>query len=246
MILIGTNQALHFDAVKEAAQLQFPEHRPIPLWFTHREFDGNKAASFEKPENKGSPKGLGKNKGKDKGKGNKGYRTYVAEVTDEAAAEDFDNLDGIPEDGEEAQEDNEVLLADAEEEELLPDGDEGDGSDDIAQAIMEAAGVLTVTARRLQGVRLGRKFSGGKATIEERKKRSHCSACGQQGHWAGDAECSVSKAGGGKSAAKGAAKNAGKPGKPAGGGSKVMIVRAEGSSATVEAETEDPDTRAGV
>ena len=240
MILIGTNQALHFDAVKEAAQLQFPEHRPIPPVVFTREFDSNKAASFEKPENKGHPKGLGKNKGKDKGKGNKGYRTYVAEVTDEVAAEDFDNLDGIPEDGEEVQEDNEVLLADAEEEELLPDGDDGDDNDDIAQAIMEAAGVLTVTARRLQGVRLGRKFSGGKATIEERKKRSHCSACGQQGHWAGDAECSVSKSGGGKGAAKGAAKNAGKPGKPAGGGSKVMIVRAEGSSATMAAETEDP------
>ena len=101
--------------------------------------------------------------------------------------------------------------------------------------------MLTVTARRLQGVRLGRKFSGGKATIEERKKRSHCSACGQQGHWAGDAECSFSKSGGGgKGAPKGATKGAGKPGKTAGSGSKVMIVRAEGSTATYEPAVEEP------
>ena len=71
--------------------------------------------------------------------------------------------------------------------------DDGDEGDDLVQAIAEAADVLTVTTRRLQGVRLGRKFSGGKATIEERKKRSNCSVCGQQGHWAGDAECSFSR-----------------------------------------------------
>ena len=38
--------------------------------------------------------------------------------------------------------------------------------------MLEAAGVLTVTARRLQGVKLGRKFNGPKTSIEERKKRS--------------------------------------------------------------------------
>ena len=240
MILIGTNQALHFDAVKEAAQLQFPEHRPIPPVVFTREFDGGKQAQNEGPQDKGPPKGLGK-KGKDKGKGNRGYRTFVAEHADEPAIEDTENLDGIPEDEAEAEGDGEVNTADGDEEELLPDGDEGDGGDDIAQAIMEAAGVLTVTARRLQGVRLGRKFSGGKATIEERKKRSHCSACGQQGHWAGDAECSFSKSGsGGKGTPKGATKSAGKPGKTAGSGSKVMIVRAEGNTATYEPAVEEP------
>ena len=35
LILIGAGQSLHFDSIKEAAQLQFPEHRAVPpLVFT--------------------------------------------------------------------------------------------------------------------------------------------------------------------------------------------------------------------
>ena len=241
MILIGTNQALHFDAVKEAAQLQFPEHRPIPPVVFTREFDGGKQAQHERLQDKGQPKGAGKTKGKPKGKGNKGYSAYVADHAEELGGEDYENLDGIPEDGEEVEDDGDANPVDPEEEELLADGDETNDNDEIAQAIMEAAGVLTVTARRLQGVRLGRKFTGGKATIEERKKRSNCSACGRQGHWAGDAECPVSKSSVGKGPPKGVAKAAPKAGKPVSGSSKVMIVRSEGTPSTHEAGAEDPD-----
>ena len=56
------------------------------------------------------------------------------------------------------------------------------------------AHVLTVTAKKLQSMTLGRKFSGNK-TIEERKRSSTCAACGLQGHWSGDPECKVSSKG---------------------------------------------------
>jgi len=39
MILIGAAHSLHFDAIKEAAQLQFPDHRPTPQVVYVKEFD---------------------------------------------------------------------------------------------------------------------------------------------------------------------------------------------------------------
>ena len=62
--------------------------------------------------------------------------------------------------------------------------------------------MLTVTSKKLQASVLGRKFSGRKS-IEERKKTSSCSACGQVGHWAGDSACPVSAERGGKRDGKG-------------------------------------------
>ena len=65
-----------------------------------------------------------------------------------------------------------------------------------------AAHCLTVTARRLNGLRLGRKFSGGKS-LAQRKQESHCAVCGEKGHWKGDPECSMAD----KSQSDGAASN---------------------------------------
>ena len=62
--------------------------------------------------------------------------------------------------------------------------------------------MLTVTSKKLQASVLGRKFTR-RRSIEEKKKNSTCSACGQMGHWAGDSICSVSsqkREGGGKGA----------------------------------------------
>ena len=72
-----------------------------------------------------------------------------------------EGLAEIPEegDGEDEDQDGEDVDDDAE---LLP---HDDGQDDEANAVLEAAGVLTVTARRLQGVKLGRKFNGPKTSI---------------------------------------------------------------------------------
>ena len=68
----------------------------------------------------------------------------------------------------------------------------------------EVAEILTITARKLAGVTQARKYGSGtnpmpKKTIAERKRNTRCSACGQQGHWAGDAECSASGKGSNKS-----------------------------------------------
>ena len=67
------------------------------------------------------------------------------------------------------------------------DGQEADLSEMIAE-------ILTVTARRLSGVTLGRKFTTSNPAKKTRlppelKKVTHCSACGGLGHWAGDAQC---------------------------------------------------------
>ncbi|CAK9109800.1 unnamed protein product, partial [Durusdinium trenchii] len=72
----------------------------------------------------------------------------------------------------------------------------------------DLANVLTVTARKLSGVTLGRKFTTGgkkvKKTPEELRKVTHCSACGALGHWAADSECPMNKGGkGSKGTAKG-------------------------------------------
>ena len=55
----------------------------------------------------------------------------------------------------------------------------------------ELSEVLTVTARRLSGLTLGRKFTRKKpgtsannaAAIAKQKQGSHCSACAEKGHW---------------------------------------------------------------
>ena len=52
--------------------------------------------------------------------------------------------------------------------------------------------VLTVTARRLASVKLGRKYSGNKTSPAELKKTTTCAACGEVGHWRGDDVCKVS------------------------------------------------------
>ena len=79
-----------------------------------------------------------------------------------------------------------------------PDGDEDEPDDDGSVDLQEVSEVLTVTARRLAGLTLGRKFSNKKpgtntssnaAAIAKRKKTSHCSASGELGHWKDDDAC---------------------------------------------------------
>ena len=69
-------------------------------------------------------------------------------------------------------------------EELIPDREYQDGDDETVESLME---VLTVTSKKLQAMTQGRKFRAApKRSIEDRKKTSACSACGQLGYWAGD------------------------------------------------------------
>ena len=84
------------------------------------------------------------------------------------------------------------------------DDDEGEDNDQPADDdndaesldLGELSHVLTVTAKKLAGMTLGRKFTTKKpqssqaaAAIAKKKANSHCAACGQKGHWKGDASC---------------------------------------------------------
>ncbi|CAE6914982.1 pnp [Symbiodinium natans] len=155
LILVATGQSLHFDSIRESAQLQFPEHRATPPVAYHREFENVQHRTSGYPD--GSQRGE-------------------------------DDMPGIPE------EDDDDAQGDDDDEELVPQDD----PENIEDVMREVADCLTVTARRLQGVTLGRKFSGGGRGkgLEQRKKNSHCMACGQKGHWQGDESCPVSAKGG--------------------------------------------------
>ena len=72
--------------------------------------------------------------------------------------------------------------------------EEGESEDGVD--LEELSQVLTVTAHRLAGLTLGRKFSTKKpdannaaSNIAKRKMTSHCSACGEKGHWKDDDIC---------------------------------------------------------
>ena len=93
------------------------------------------------------------------------------------------------------------------------EGDDQDPDDDNDDTeLQDLAQVLTVTARRLASTRLGRKYSGSKVPAAELKKRTSCAACGETGHWKGDAECKLSGNKGSSSSKAPSAK--GSPGKP--------------------------------
>ena len=139
----------------------------------------------------------GKSSSKGKGYPKRAFQTELA---------DGDQTAGDNEEFEEAVGDESELGPIAEEDENAEcaDGDEADADDAALNPddIAELAQVLTVTSKKLQASVLGRKFSGRKS-IEERKKSSSCSACGQVGHWAGDSVCPVSAERGGKRDGKG-------------------------------------------
>lgn len=76
LILVGSLQSLHFEAIRDSACLQFPEHRPTPFVVTSREFDaGPQPKQFpprdgqqQAQQNSLKPY-YSHNKGKSKGKG---------------------------------------------------------------------------------------------------------------------------------------------------------------------------------
>ena len=147
-------------------------------------------------------------------------QTYITEVIDEEAfeADEF----------EDAHEQPDELEAEAEQEEQPEDEEGQEATDDVTDDLTHLAQVVTVTARKLSGITLGRKFSTGnksKKSPDELRKVTHCSACGALGHWYQDQACPMNQgAGAGK---------AGKPGK----GSK-------GSSSSSYRQTSGPDKKA--
>ncbi|CAE7506132.1 unnamed protein product, partial [Symbiodinium pilosum] len=250
LILVATGQSLHYETVREAAQMQFPEHRPAPPTVFAREFESGRRgdqgqAESRQPHSKG---GKGNYKGgKDAGKG-KAHKAFVTEKESQAndGGEQGDRLSEIPE-GEDKN-NEEAPDNDDDDPELIPDQEGEAEDDDVNEAIQAAAECLTVTARRLQGVTLGRKFSGKPRSIEDRKKATHCAACGARGHWQGDDACPVSKksaSGSGTSTRPAATRGADKPNAKT-MPKKVMTVRhADGASTQREISLVDPGLSEG-
>ena len=249
LILIGSGQSLHFDDIKEAAQLQFPDHRPTPMVTFMREFEAKEktqSSQQSQPGFKGNFFRKGKGKGKEKSGGKGGNKTYVAENITENDATENQIDDGVDE--------AEEAVAAHDPEGYEDDGAQGQQADDDDQeaweneddeqmsALKEAAECLTVTARRLQGLTLGRKFTG-QQSIQERKKNTHCAICGEKGHWQGDDECQYSNSnskgqkgqGSGDASNKSKTGKAGSKGNSNGGKSKKVftVLNQDGNSRSV-------------
>ena len=188
-VLIGTMQSLDFDNVKDVLLFQWPDHRPPPP-----PVDRQPEKRPFRPFNSGS-KGDGKGKSKDK-RGEPPRKAYITENENEQSEvpqEDDERLDAIPEEDDPSVED----------ELREPEGDDQEDQDDLSNEIQ------TITARKLSGIVQARKFGnppGAKKSIQDRKRNSHCAACGARGHWQGDPECPVSdksKKGSGRSSSAG-------------------------------------------
>ena len=236
--------------------MQFPEHRPPPFAVQHKEFEarGNGRPDNRPPNaspstsnNYAKGKGAGKSTGKGKqGDGGKSKSTSFTRTS--YVAESAEAQDDQPADGEEAQDatpegDQEYYEGeDANQQEVEDEGQEADQDEFGDEDLELAAHCLTVTARRLSGLKLGRKFStqGGK-TIAQRKQESHCQACGTKGHWKGDPQCPHSSGpASSKDDAKGKSKHQGKSNTDANdadrrqGAKKVMaVVHGDGSKRTL-------------
>ncbi|CAK9010797.1 unnamed protein product [Durusdinium trenchii] len=228
MVLIGAQQSLDFETIAECLVLQWPEFRTAPLVVNKdgqskgagKSKHGTSPTSSTTSGSSSSAFTKGSGKSMSSGKSMPRRQTYITEVIDEEAfeADEF----------EDAHEQPDELEAEAEQEEQPEDEEGQEATDDVTDDLTHLAQVVTVTARKLSGITLGRKFSTGnksKKSPDELRKVTHCSACGALGHWYQDQACPMNQgAGAGK---------AGKPGK----GSK-------GSSSSSYRQTSGPDKKA--
>ena len=180
LILVGTGQSLAFDSIYDAMILQHPEFRAPPPVVGR---DGQAIKGHPKGQGRGAPPyspgtnapGQHNQHQKSSGKGYAPRQAFATVALDQPEVEPL----------EQEEEDDASALGAIDEEQ--PDEDFDDHQDETA------ASVLTVTAKRLSGMTLGRKFTGGKPSGKkspaELKKTTHCIVCGRQGHWQGDPEC---------------------------------------------------------
>ena len=200
LVLVGTQQQLSFELVAESMNLQYPDFRGAPPLHGKEGSKGSGKSSFKgsRPTSSSSSmastssgKGHSFRQSSTSSSSSTTRAAYVAEAQDgddavlDTIQEDNADADALEEDGELNDD------GDDQEEELIPDDQEEEIN------LEELSHVLTVTARRLAGVTLGRKFSSRKpgtntsesADIAKRKQASHCAACGARGHWKDDDIC---------------------------------------------------------
>ena len=163
LALVGTGQSLHFDAVKEAAQLQFPDHRPVPPVTYAREFDRDPRSQDQRSsgDRDGKDGRQDKGKGKGKPKGGQQQRAHKRTLRRRRTTTRTATMASHWTTSRKAK-----------------------STPPRARPRMMT---IPSWSRRLQGVRL----TGPKQSVEDRKKQSCCAACGEKGHWRGDPICSV-------------------------------------------------------
>ncbi len=196
LVLIAAGNSLHFEPIRDALCMQFPDFRPSPQVYSAGGFHNNQnrphrfdrsnssttASSSSSSSSSSGSKGSGKSHGHRSGQFHK--KVFQTEHHDEELA---DIPEGEDEDREEYQDAEEQQPDENDEPDTA--NDDATVDDGAADALQELASVLTVTSKKLQSTILGRKFSGKPRSIEERKRTSSCSSCGQMGHWEGDAVC---------------------------------------------------------
>ena len=213
-VLIGTQQTLVFDTVKDVLLFQYPDHRPPPQImgaFGPRD-DAPRRDQHQQRPYRPWGKGKGDSKGhKGGGKPDARRQVYATETTD---LPDTDNQEDI---SLEQEEDNLETIPEDVEDDEAPEEPVGEDIFDL-EADPDIQQILTVTARKLSGVVQARKFGNTSSqpprkSIQDRKRTSHCAACGQPGHWKGDPECTASST----SKPKGNGHTAPSKGQPSGG-----------------------------
>ena len=186
LVLVGARYSLAFDDIAESLIMQFPDFKaPPPVMGKDGQLITRSKGSGKNNDKPFPQQGGPSHQG---GKGNGKFaprRVFVTESGE--ATEPHDGIqDDEPDNDEDAQGDQNEDDPDDQ-----PDGDGDDPGDDLDDLVQ----VLTVTARRLASVKLGRKFSGNKVPPSELKKKTACAACGEVSHWRGDPQCKVSGTG---------------------------------------------------
>ena len=184
LVLVGARYSLEFEDISESLVMQFPDFKPAPPVMGR---DGQlitRPKGAGKSNDRASPQqGVAGHQG-GKGGGKFGPRkVFVAEAAEHAENTIQDDEAASVEQAEEQRDEDEQTHDDQ-----ADDGDDGADGGDLDDLIQ----VLTVTARRLASVKLGRKYSGNKTSPAELKKTTTCAACGEVGHWRGDDVCKVS------------------------------------------------------
>ena len=191
LILVGARYSLACEDIAESTAMQFPDFKRAPPVIGR---DGQ-PVNRNKGSSKGQAPGFSKNQASSSsghgGKGGKrgGFvkKVYLADQNEEAQADaDLESAEGNADDHEPEQD-------------IADDHDHDHAMTTVTSTRRmpptwrEVAEVLSVTAKKLSSVRLGRKFAGGpKKDAATLKRETHCAACGEKGHWRGDPECKVS------------------------------------------------------
>ena len=193
MILVGTQQQLGLESIAEALVLQFPDFRGAPPIHGLQQKGNSKGKSTSSSSSASSTSTMARSSGK--GSSSSMSRVMVVDNPESAHLEQITEAE-VADDDDDAQQ-----QADDDGDEPNDEDEAGDDDDNESLDLENLSQVLTVTAKKLAGLTLGRKFTTQRpksakddALIAKKKQNSHCMACGERGHWKGDAACPMTPA----------------------------------------------------